>query len=293
MPFNNKNILITFLSLCSFQTYAAQCTAETFAKNKLNNLILLNQQTRTEIPKSVEITVDSPDGYIRASAQSNFDQCGELTGSSVKEVKTSPGPKNVFTTINEIQLNRTEFGWRIQLDANGVIVDNNSQKATQLYRQTLEGMYQLNNNGLISHVVNRSIIAATKPGDKDKTTVGAIDYVFNSSGLLARVVSKGSLAIDNYTTVYSYDDNDRLIKTESPSTIEEYTYDNEGRDLSLSKTQTYFTVEKNLTTCEEWNSHGECTRANMDTTIVPADRTGKQYVEKHKAVMTTKYEYWN
>ena len=236
MPFNNKNILITFLSLCSFQTYAAQCTAETFAKNKLNNLILLNQQTRTEIPKSVEITVDSPDGYIRASAQSNFDQCGELTGSSVKEVKTSPGPKNVFTTTNEIQLNRTEFGWRIQLDANGVIVDNNSQKATQLYRQTLEGMYQLNNNGLISHVVNRSIIAATKPGDKDKTTVGAIDYVFNSSGLLARVVSKGSLAIDNYTTVYSYDVNDRLIKTESPSTIEEYTYDNEGRDLSLSKT---------------------------------------------------------
>ncbi|WP_340672791.1 hypothetical protein [Enterobacter roggenkampii] len=105
--------------------------------------------------------------------------------------------------------------------------------------------------------------------------------------------SKGSLAIDNYTTVYSYDDNDRLIKTESPSTIEEYTYDNEGRDLSLSKTQTYFTIEKNLTTCEEWNSHGECTRANMDTTIVPADRTGKQYVEKHKAVMTTKYEYWN
>jgi hypothetical protein len=93
-------------------------------------------------------------------------------------------------------------------------------------------------------VVNRSIIAATKPGDKDKTTVGAIDYVFNSSGLLARVVSKGSLAIDNYTTVYSYDDNDRLIKTESPSTIEEYTYDNEGRDLSLSKTQTYFTIEK-------------------------------------------------
>jgi hypothetical protein len=75
--------------------------------------------TCSHLLKSVEITVDSPDGYIRASAQSNFDQCGELTGSSVKEVKTSPGPKNVFTTINEIQLNRTEFGWRIQLDANG------------------------------------------------------------------------------------------------------------------------------------------------------------------------------
>jgi hypothetical protein len=98
---------------------------------------LISGLVRT-FPKSVEITVDSPDGYIRASAQSNFDQCGELTGSSVKEVKTSPGPKNVFTTINEIQLNRTEFGWRIQLDANGVIVDNNSQKVTQLYRQTLE-----------------------------------------------------------------------------------------------------------------------------------------------------------
>ncbi|QRG77790.1 hypothetical protein [Citrobacter sp. R56] len=293
MPFNNKNLFITLLSLCTFQTYAAQCTAETFAKNKLNNFILLSQQTRTEIPKSVEITIDSPDGYLHASAQSNFSQCGELIGSSIKEVKTSTGPKTVFTATNEIKLNRTEFGWRIQLDANGVIVDNNSQKTTQLYRQTLEGMYQLNNKGFISHAVNRSIIAATKAGDKDKTTVGTIDYVFNSSGLLARAVNKGSLAIDNNTIVYSYDGNHRLIKTQSPSTIEEYAYDNEGRELSLSKTQTYFTIEKKLTTCEEWNSHRECIRANMDIMIVPVDRTGKQYVDKHKAVMTAKYEYWN
>ncbi|NMP25435.1 hypothetical protein GW590_00825 [Rahnella sp. SAP-1] len=293
MPFNNKNLFITLLSLCTFQTYAAQCSEETYDKNKLNNFILLSQQTRTEIPKSVEITIDSPDGYLRASVQSNFSQCGELIGRSIKEVKTSTGPKNGFTATNEIKLNRTEFGWRIQLDANGIIADNNSQKTTQLYRQTLEGMYWLNNKGVISHAVNRSIIAATKAGDKDKTTVGTIDYIFNSSGLLARAVNKGSLAIDNNTIVYSYDGNDRLIKTQSPSTIEEYAYDNEGRELSLSKTQMFFTIEKNLTTCEEWNSHGECTRANMDILIVPADRTDKQYVDKHNAVMTAKYEYWN
>jgi hypothetical protein len=65
-----------------------------------------------------------------------------------------------------------------------------------------------------------------------------------------------------------------LIKTQSPSAIEEYAYDNEGRDLSLSKTQTYFTIEKNLTTCEAWNSHGECTRANMDIMIVPVRSDG-------------------
>lgn len=294
MAFNNKNLFITLLSLCTFQTYAAQCTADSFAKNRLNNFILLSQQTRTEIPKSVEMTIDSPDGYLRASAQSHFTQCGELIGSSIKEVKTSTGPtKNVFTATNEVQLNRTEFGWRIQMDANGVITDNISQKTTQLYRQTLEGLYQLNNKGFISHAANRSIIAATKAGDKDETTVGTIDYVLNSSGLLARAVNKGSMAINNYTMVYSYDGNDRLIKTQSPSTVEEYAYDNEGRDLSLSKTQTYFTIEKNLTTCEAWNAQGECTRANMDIMIVPVDRTGKQYVDKHKAVMTTKYEYWN
>ncbi|VXC97970.1 conserved exported hypothetical protein [Enterobacterales bacterium 8AC] len=293
MSFNNKNLFITLLSLCTFQTYAAQCTAETFAKNKLNNFILLSQQTRTEIPKSVSITIDSPDGYLRTSVQSNFSQCGELIGGRMKEVKTSTGQKTVFTATSEVQLNKTEFGWRIQVDSNGAIADKNSQKSTQVYRQTLEGMYQLNDKGIISHAVNRSIIAATKAGDKDKTTVGTIDYVFNSSGLLAKAVNKGSLTIDNNTTVYSYDGNDRLIKTQSPSTIEEYAYDNEGRELSLSKAQTYFTIEKNLTTCEEWNSHGECTRANMDIMIVPADRTDKQYVDKHKAVMTAKYEYWN
>lgn len=48
MPFNNKNLFITLLSLCTFQTYAAQCTAEIFAKNKLNNFILLTQQSRTD-----------------------------------------------------------------------------------------------------------------------------------------------------------------------------------------------------------------------------------------------------
>lgn len=211
----------------------------------------------------------------------------------MKEVKTSTGQKAVFTATSEIQLNKTEFGWRIQVNSNGVIADKNSQKTTQAYRQTLEGIYLLNDKGIISRAVNRSVIEATKPEDKDKTVVGTIDYDFNSSGLLASAVSKGSMAIDNNTIVYSYDGNHRLIKTQSPSTIEEYGYDNEGRELTLSKTQTYFTIEKNLTTCEEWNSHGECTRANMDITITPTDRAGKQYVDKHNAVMTAKYEYWN
>ncbi|CQH21797.1 TPA: hypothetical protein PXN30_003986 [Yersinia enterocolitica] len=293
MSFNNKKLLITLLSLCTFQTYAAQCTAEIFAKNKLNNFILLSQPTRTEIPKSVSITIDSPDGYLRTSVHSNFSQCGELIGGRMKEVKTSTGQKAVFTGTSEIQLNKTEFGWRIQVNSNGVIADKNSQKTTQAYRQTLEGIYLLNDKGIISRAVNRSVIEATKPEDKDKTVVGTIDYDFNSSGLLASAVSKGSMAIDNNTIVYSYDGNHRLIKTQSPSTIEEYGYDNEGRELTLSKTQTYFTIEKNLTTCEEWNSHGECTRANMDITITPTDRAGKQYVDKHNAVMTAKYEYWN
>lgn len=293
MSFNNKNLFITFLSLCTFQAYAAQCTGETFAKNKLNNFILLSQQTRTEIPKSVSMTIDSPDGYLRTSVQSNFSQCGELIGGHMKEVKTSTGQETVFTATSEIQLNKTEFGWSIQGDSNGVITDKKSQKTTQVYQQTFEGMYQLNNKGIISRAINRSIIAATKPEDKDKTTVSTIDYAFNSSGLLASATSKGSMAIDNNTIVYSYDDHHRLIKTQSPSTIEEYGYDNQGRELTLSKTQTYFTIEKNLTTCEEWNTHGECTHANMDITITPTDRTGKQYVDKHNAVMTAKYEYWN
>lgn len=293
MPCKNKILFITLLPLCTFHTYAAQCTAEILAKNKLNNFILINQQAGKEIPKSIEATIDSPDGYLRTSIQSNFSRCGELIGGSFKEVKTSKGPKTVFTATNEIELSRAEFGWRITINANGVIADSNSQKATQVYRQSLEGIYQLNDKGVISHAVNRSIIAATKAGDKDKITVGTIDYVFSSSGLLERMVTKGSLAIDNNTIVYSYDDNQRLLKTQSPSTIEEYVYDNDGRELSSSKTQTYFTIEKTLTTCEEWNSQRECTRANMDIMIVPADRTGKQYVAKHKAVMTAKYEYWN
>ena len=293
MSFNNKYLFITILSLCTFQTYAAQCTAETFAKNKLNNFILLNQQTRTEIPKSVSITVDSPDGYLRTSFQSSFSQCGELIGGRMKEVKTSTGQKTVFTTTSEMQLNKTEFGWRIQLDSNGVIADKNSRKITQVYRQTIEGIYQLNDKGIINRAVSRSVIAATKPEEKDKTAVGTIDYAFNSSGLLASAASKGNMAIDNNTIIYSYDGNHRLIKTQSPSTIEEYGYDSKGRELILSKTQTYFTIEKTLVTCEEWNSHGECTHANMDITITAADRTGKQYVDKHNAVMTAKYEYWN
>ncbi|MFW0973179.1 hypothetical protein [Leclercia pneumoniae] len=293
MSFNNKKLLVTLLSLCTFQTYATQCTTETFAKNQLNNFILLSEPTRTEVPKSVSITIDSPDGYLRTSAQSNFSQCGELIGGHMKEVKTSTGQKAVFTATSEIQLNKTEFGWRIQVNSNGIIADKNSQKTTQAYRQTLEGMYLLNNKGILSRAVNRSVIAATKPENKDKTVVSTIDYAFNTSGLLASATSKGSMPIDNYTIVYSYDGNHRLLKTQSPSTIEEYVYDNEGRELTLSKTKTYFTIEKNLTTCEQWNSHGECTQADMNITITPTDQTGKQYVEKHNAVMTAKYEYWN
>lgn len=293
MSFNNKKLLITLLSLCTFQTYATQCTTETFAKNQLNNFILLNEPTRTEVPKSVSITIDSPDGYLRTSVQSNFSQCGELISGHMKEVKTSTSQNGVFTATSDIQLNKTESGWRIKVDSTGVIADKNSQKIKQIYRQTLEGMYLLNDKGILSRAVNRSVIAATKPENKDKTAFSTIDYAFNSLGLLASATSKGSMPIDNYTIVYSYDSNHRLIKTQSPSTVEELSYDNEGRELTLSKTQTYFTIEKKLTTCEQWNSHGACTQANVNLTITPTDQTGKQYVDKHNAVMTAKYEYWN
>lgn len=293
MSFNNKKLLITLLSLCTFQTYATQCTTETFAKNQLNNFILLNEPTRTEVPKSVSITIDSPDGYLRTSVQSNFSQCGELISGHMKEVKTSTSQNGVFTATSDIQLNKTESGWRIKVDSTGVIADINSQKIKQIYRQTLEGMYLLNDKGILSRAVNRSVIAATKPENKDKTAFSTIDYAFNSLGLLASATSKGSMPIDNYTILYSYDSNHRLIKTQSPSTVEELSYDNEGRELTLSKTQTYFTIEKKLTTCEQWNSHGACTQANVNITITPTDQTGKQYVDKHNAVMTAKYEYWN
>jgi len=123
-------------------------------------------------------------------------------------------------------LNKTEFGWRIKLNSNGIIADNNSQKTNQIYRQTLEGVYQLNDKGIISHAVSRSIIAATKAEDKDKTAMSTIDHAFNSSGLLASAASKGSMVIDNNTFVNICDVNHRLIKTQSPSTIEEYGYDN-------------------------------------------------------------------
>jgi hypothetical protein len=292
MSFNNKSLFITLLSLYTFQTYAAHCTAQILAKNKLNNFILVSKQPGTGIPKSVSITTDSPDGYLRTSVKSNFSQCGELIGGRMEEVKTSIGQKTVFTANSEVQLNKTEFGWRIKLNSNGIIADKKSQKTTQVYRQTLEGVYQLNDKGIISHAVSHSIIAATKPEDKDKTAISTVEYTFNSSGLLASAASKGSMAIDNNTVVYSYDVNHRLIKTQSPSTIEEYGYDNEGRELTLSKTQTYFTIEKNLATCSQWNSHGECTLANINITITPTDLTGKQYVDKHNAVMTALYEYW-
>ena len=291
MLFNNKNLFIALLSLCTFQTYAAQCTAETLSKNKLNNFILLNQQTKTEVPKAVSVTIDSPDGYLRTSVQSNFGQCGELLGGHMKEVKTSTNTQTVFTATTEVQLNKTEFGWHVQLDSNGTIADKSSHKTTQVYRQTLGGRYLLDDNGIISHVVNRSIIAATKPEDKDKIATSNIEYIFNSSGLVVSAKSTGNMAIDNSTIVYSYDDHNRLIKIQSPSSIEEYAYDNEGREVSVSKTQTYFTIEKKLTTCEKWDPHGECTRANIDITITPMDRTGKQYIDKHHAVMTAKYEY--
>ncbi|WP_394550013.1 hypothetical protein [Pantoea sp. SGAir0183] len=293
MSFNYKSLFITLFSLCTSQTYAAQCTAEILAKNKLNDFILSNRQIITGIPKSVSMTIDSPDGYLRTVFQSNFSKCGELIGGRMKEVKTSSGQKTVFTATSEIRLNKTEFGWRIQLDSYGITADKNSQKSSQLYRQTLEGIYLLNVKGIVSRAVTRSSIASTKSEGKEKIEVSIIDYALTPSGLLASAASKGSMAIDNNTIVYSYDASHRLIKTQSPSTIEEFGYDNEGRELTMSQTQTYFTIEKKFATCQEWNSRGDCIRANMDITITPNNPTGKQFVNKHNAVMTAKYEYWD
>ena len=124
--------------------------------------------------------------------------------------------------------------------------------------------------------------------------MGTILYTLNTTGALTRSENKSNPAIENYRTEYEYDTHHRLTKRYTPNVVDEYVYDDAGRQLTRTNTETYYTIEKTVNTCKEWDTNGECIRADIDITISSPDNDkGKAFEYKHKAAMTATYEYWN
>lgn len=294
MPIYNKSFCVAVLALCSFHARAEQCSPESVNKNKTNNFILLQQQINGAIPKTIETRIESPDGYIRTTINASYNRCGELLGGSMLEVKTATYPQSVLVITSAIKLSKADYGWRILVDGKGIGTDKRNQKSTLLFRHNVEGMYLLNKKGIISKAVNRGTITATTPGEKDRTSMGTILYTLNTTGALTRSENKSNLAIENYRTEYEYDTHHRLTKRYTPNVVDEYVYDDAGLQLTWTNTETYYTIEKTVNTCKEWDTNGECIQADIDITISSPDNDkGKAFEYKHKAAMTATYEYWN
>ncbi|WP_345830938.1 hypothetical protein AAGR08_22880 (plasmid) [Pantoea sp. BRR-3P] len=290
MAIIKASALLSLLSLFAFDASSAECSPQQVQNNKMNNFILFDEQPSADTPKAIEITIESRDGFIHSSVSAIFSRCGELIKADFANEKNYQTGSRVLTATYSAEINKKEYGWKTNLQFDNAMTDKDSKKRTELFSQQVEGVVLLGKNGVISKSGERF---EAMTGNLKQIGVANTSYRFDASERLLITDRRSNLRSDNAKTVYEYDARGRLLQKRSASVLDIYSYDQTGRELSLTSTATYFTIEKTVTTCQEWNEFGKCTLAHQRITITtPNARSGVNSIQKHDAILKTSISYW-
>lgn len=286
--------IIPFLFLFSFcisKANGAECTDKEKRNNEINSHILYDLNRVTKIPKTVDISTESEDGYIQEKANARFSRCGELLSGSVIQEKRFSSANGVLMSVLTYSLDQQEVGWNYRQDFKMVNTESATQQQKRVFEQHTDGVFLLNKNGVISKSSDHSEIKTDTVQN-----VGIADTVFilDSNQRLVNTTRTSSIRYDNAQTIYVYDDMGRLKTKRSATEVSEYTYDELGREKSLLSTKTYFTIEKTLTTCKTWDPNGQCILAEQLIKItIPGIGEAKDKTEEHTATVKSNYDYWD
>src|SRR5476649_822602 len=252
------------LSLSLSSAYGSECSPDQIKKNKINNFIILDQSPLVKTPKHIDMITDSTDDYIHSKNAVDFNACGELISSTSSLVKKIAGKNSTLISTQESTMRKTDYGLNALYTFNLSATDTTTQKNSAVVDMKGESLYMLNKQGIMEKNLDR--VTTSLPSGKNILGIGNTIYTLNSDNVLTHVSRKGALGIDSMDMTYQYDASNRLIEKKSEKDLYEYTYDTQGRELSLTQINTDFTREKTVITCQAWNEFGQCTLSNQHIT---------------------------
>lgn len=290
MAIIKASALLCLLSIFAFDASSAECSPQQVQNNKMNNFILFDEQPSADTPKAMDLTIESRDGFIHSSVSAIFSRCGELIKAEFSKEKNYQTGSRVLTATYSAEINKKEYGWKTNLKFHNAMTDLYSKKKTEFFSQQVESVILLGINGVISKSGDRF---EAMTGNQHQLGVAITSYRFDATGRLLSTDRRSNLRSDNAKTDYEYDVSGRLLQKRSASVMDIYSYDQTGRELSLTSTATYFTEEKTVTTCQEWNGLGKCTLTHQRITITtPNAKSGVSSVQEHDATLKTSITYW-
>lgn len=285
-----KLLLLGLICGFSYNVYAGEnnCSAEIAAVNAFNNYIFIQERPFNDSLKEMKMHIKSSDDYIDNTAYAKFDDCGELLILENSKVVKSRIKEHVIINDFNIRINKKDNNWRYNIKSKLSDIDQHGVDNI-LMMQRMHGKFLTDRNGKITKSQDTSY--ATLGGERIKFNAET-RFLRDNKGRLSESDRVSTQPNDSANTRYFYDDKDRLIRTQSESTTEEYTYTDDGRESGSTMIQKFFTTEITVTTCKDWNKFGRCTQAEQDITLLIEDKKSKKdSVYKHHAEISYEYIY--
>lgn len=269
--------------------HTAECPPQLIEAYKRNTFALVNHVALDDRPLKIKTELSSEDNHIHALSRMTFDRCGALINATLMQEKNDLSAKGVTTTRTDFSIRKEDYGWSSVLKMDSEFAEKATSKLNQLFAINSQDLFMLDDRGVFHKSFGKSEMVI-----QNKTYPGVATTLFNwdTDGRLSSVKRMSNIASDRSNTELTYDSFGRVIRKESAAEKEMYQYDSLGRELSLTKITTYFTTEKTVTTCQQWNKYGRCILAKQHMTLtIKNDKRGEENVEEHDAVLKSTYTY--
>ncbi|KQN53052.1 hypothetical protein [Erwinia sp. Leaf53] len=232
--------------LLAGQAMAAPCTGVNAQVNENNNIILLGGTSKGPI-KQVVIGEFGKDVNVQKRLLAQFDRCGVLSVADMTYDKQDG--RTLLKLVQKIV--RVSDGWQMSYNISLSVLKDG--RPVEVSRKQGEASYLTGRSGGITSASDAFILQ----GEKGFTTSV---YAFDRQRRLVSGWSRGSDALSNDETHYSWSDTHQLTGIQSGQTTTTLRYDAQGRELQMSQRRTDpFSQETTVDTCQLWDDRGNCT----------------------------------
>lgn len=112
-----------------------------------------------------------------------------------------------MTSTFKYSLDQQDDGWDYRQNFEMVATENTTQQQKRLFKQHIDGVFLLNQNGVISKSSGHSEI---NTGTVQNVGIANTVFTLDSNQRLTNATHTSSIRYDNAKTIYEYDDMGRL-----------------------------------------------------------------------------------
>lgn len=235
-----KLLLLSLMCVFSYNVYAGEntCSAEITAVNAFNNFLITGDRPFNDSLKEMKMHIKSGDDYIDNSAYAKFDDCGGLLILENSKVVKSRIKEHAIVNVVNIRMNKKDENWHYNMTFKLSDIDKHGVDNTFMM-QRMHGKFLTDRNGKITKSEDTSY---TTIGDERMRFKAETRFLSDDRGRLSESGRVSTQEHDSSNTRYFYDDKDRLIRSQSDSVTEEYTYTDDGKESGSTMVQKYSTT---------------------------------------------------